>query len=236
MKQMAARDRPREKLEQSGKGTLGANELLALVLGEGVQSRSALELANDVLAEVGGVDGLAHASPDQLRRRKGVGRARAVRILAAVELGRRTLLPSAHERPQMLTPGDVAKLLTPEFGACAVERFGVLLLDVKHRVRRTLVLSTGGIDATCVNPVEVFHAAIVDKARAIVAFHNHPSGDPTPSPEDRDLTQRLRKAGELLGIELLDHVILANEKYFSFREALQPPPEEPRTRKRKRAM
>jgi DNA repair protein RadC len=241
MKEMAPRDRPREKLEQSGAGALGDNELLAIILGEGVQRRNALELANDVLVEVGGIEGIARASREDLRRRKGIGTARAGRIIAAIEFGRRTMRPPAtREQPQILSPAAAAAFLAPEHGACAVERFGILVLDVKHRVRRTLVLSTGGIDATCVNPREVFRAAVAYRAHALIAFHNHPSGDPTPSPEDRELTQRLRAAGEVVGIELLDHIILANEKYHSFRDALLASaavlPSAAAERKRKRSM
>ncbi len=236
MKEMSPRERPRERLEDHGPDALATNELLAIILGEGVRRCNVLELATDVLEEVGGLDGLARASRAQLCRRKGVGRTRAGRIIAAVALGRRTLLPSQRdERPQIGTPRDAAALLAPEFGACRVERFGVLLLDIKHRVLRTIVLSSGGIDATYVDPREVFRSAITDGAHAIVAFHNHPSGDPTPSREDRDLTHRLRAAGDLLGIEMVDHVILANERYYSFRESVMQTAAAP-TRKRKRVM
>jgi DNA repair protein RadC len=220
LNQMAPRDRPREKLEQSGAGALGDNELLAIILGEGIQRRNALELANDVLVDIGGLEGLARASRDELRQRRGIGEARAGRIIAAIEFGRRTLLrPGKQERPQILSPAAAAAFLAPEHGACAVERFGLLLVDVKRRVRRTLVLSTGGIDATVVNPRDVFKAALTYGAHAVIAFHNHPSGDPAPSSEDRELTQRLQAAGELVGVELLDHIILANDKFYSFRDA-----------------
>jgi len=234
MKQLSPQDRPREKLERTGPGALGDNELLALVLGHGTRARNALELANELLAEVGGLHGLARASRGQLCRRKGVGHTRAGRIIAAVELGRRTLLGLARdERPQIMSPLDAAVLLAPQFGARDIEQFGVMLLDTKHRVVRTLVLSTGSPDGTCVHPREVFREAVLTGAAAVVLFHNHPSGDPTPSRADVALTQRLRAAGELMGVEVLDHVIVANDSYYSFREVVQAAPP---ARKRKRRM
>jgi DNA repair protein RadC len=234
MNQLAPQDRPREKLERAGPRALGDNELLALVLGHGTRACNALMLANALLDDVGGLQGLARASRGQLRRRKGVGAAQTGRIIAAVELGRRTMLALApEERPQILTARDAANLLVPRFGSGEFEEFGVMLLDTRHRVTHTLILSTGSIDGTLVHPPEVFREALITRAAAVIVFHNHPSGDPTPSLADRELTQRLRAVGEFLGIEVLDHLILTNNKYYSFREAMPPPPVPPR-RKRKR--
>jgi DNA repair protein RadC len=235
VKQMPARERPRERLERHGPEALMTHELLAIVLGEGVRRRNVLELANDLLADVGGTGGLARASREQLCRQKGVGRSRAGRIIAAVELGRRVQLPEIDERPFVTSSREAAALLIPEFGACRVERFGVVLLDVKRRVLRTAVLSSGGSDSTCVDVREVFRVALADGVHAVVAFHNHPSGDPLPSAEDIALTQRLHAAGELMDIQMLDHVIVAHDRYYSFKESALPPAAEP-VRKRKRAM
>jgi DNA repair protein RadC len=232
MKQISPRDRPREKLVQSGASALGDNELLALVLGQGLRRCNALDLATELLADHGGLSGLVRASHARLCERKGIGGTRAGRILAALELGRRTLLPR-DERLQILAARDVATLLTPEFGARTEEHFGVLLLDTRHRVRRTRVLSSGTMDGTYVHPREVFREAVTAGAKAIVLFHNHPSGDPFPSRDDVALTQRLQAAGELMGIEVLDHVILANEKYYSFRESAWLPPAAAPKRKRR---
>ena len=218
MKSLALHDRPREKLERAGATALGDNELLALVLGHGAARASALELANTVLAGVGGLHGLARATIDDLRRVPGIGRARAAQLLAAVEAGRRTLVRGGRERPQIATPGDVARLLVPQFGARAVEQFGVVLLDTKHRVLRTTVISVGTLDASLVHPREVFREAASGGAAAIVLFHNHPSGDPAPSDDDVELTRRLVRAGELMGIQVLDHVIVAETRFCSLRE------------------
>ena len=155
----------------------------------------------------------------QLRRVPGVGSAKAAQILAAVELGRRTLSRAPAERTLFRSPQDVAAYLLPQYGAGAVEQFGVLMLDTKHRVLRATALSVGTIDASLVHPCEVFRAAAVGGAAALVLFHNHPSGDPTPSMDDVALTERMVQAGTLMGIEVLDHVVLADVKYFSFKES-----------------
>jgi DNA repair protein RadC len=218
MKSVAPHDRPREKLERVGAGGLGDNELLAIVLGQGMPRTSALELANAVLAAVGGLHGLARATSDDLRRVRGIGDARAAQLIAAVEAGRRTLFRGRRERVQIRSARDAAELLVPEFGSRPVEQFGVMLLDTKHRVLRTTLLSVGTLDASIVHPREVFRAAASGGASAIVVFHNHPSGDPTPSGDDIALTKRLIHAGELMGITVLDHVIVAENAFVSLRE------------------
>jgi DNA repair protein RadC len=218
MKALAPHDRPREKLERVGAAGLGDNELLAIVLGHGNPRTGALELANAVLATVGGLHGLARATPDDLRGIAGIGRARGAQLLAAVEAGRRTLVRPRRERPQILSAVDAAQLLVPQFGALPVEHFGLLLLDTKHRVTRTTLLSVGTLDASIVHPREVFRAAASAGAAALVLFHNHPSGDPAPSPDDVALTKRMVRAGDLMGIAVLDHIIVAEHRYASLRE------------------
>jgi DNA repair protein RadC len=198
---------------------LGDNELLALVLGSGSTRLGALDMANLVLAACGGLPGLARIGRDDLRRVPGVGEARAARMVAAVELGRRTLLRSASAREPVRSPREAALILLPQFGAARVEQFGVMLLDAKHRLIRTRLLSVGTLDSSVVHPREVFREAAAGDAASIVLFHNHPSGDPTPSRDDFDLTHRLVAAGDLMGIQVSDHVILADTRYWSFREA-----------------
>lgn len=218
MKAIAPRDRPREKLARVGAGALGDNELLAIVLGQGRPDASALDLANAVLAAADGVAGLARTVHDELTRIHGIGRARAAQVLAAVELGRRTVAHAGCARVQMTSPRTVADYLLPLYGNRRVEQFGVLLLDTKHRVLRGTVLSVGTLDASIVHPREVFREAVAGGASAIVLFHNHPSGDPEPSREDTRLTERLMAAGALMGIDVIDHVILGDARYFSYRE------------------
>jgi DNA repair protein RadC len=215
----APHDRPREKLVRLGVAGLGDNELLAAVIGSGSRGRPALDLANAVLSACGGVHGLTRVSHDDLRRVRGVGMARAAQMLAAVELGRRTLRRPGAEREPLTSPADVAALLLPQFGAHRVEHFGIVLLDTRHRVLRTTLLTVGSADCSVVHPRDVFREAANAAAAAIVLFHNHPSGDPTPSREDAQLTRRLVMAGEIMGVPVLDHLVLADSRYYSFREA-----------------
>jgi DNA repair protein RadC len=220
MKQLAPHDRPREKLERLGASGLGDNELLAVVLGSGSRHTDALSLANRLIEHAGGLYGLTRAGVADLCQVPGVGSARAAQVLAAVELGRRTLLRAAALRPQLTYPQQVAAYLLPQFGSGAVEQFGVLMLDTKQRVIRIKVVSIGSLDSTVVHPREVFREA----AAAIVLFHNHPSGDPTPSPDDFVLTARMVDAGDIMGITVVDHLILADQRFYSFVEAGHLPP------------
>jgi DNA repair protein RadC len=211
-------DRPREKLARVGAMALGDNELVALVLGTGTRSRGALLVAQDVIALAGGVPGLLKIGLDELDRIPGVGTSRAARLLAAVELGRRTMFGDRDERPQMRTAKDLAGYLMPRYGGGAVERFGVVLLDQRRRVLRSTILSTGTAEASICHPRDVFRAAVLASASSVVVFHNHPSGDPMPSAADRVVTRQLVDAGELMSIDVIDHIILGATTYFSFKE------------------
>jgi DNA repair protein RadC len=220
MKDVAPYDRPREKLQRLGAQGLGDNELLAVVIGSGSRDVDALELANRLIERAGGVHGLMRLGLDRLRVVSGVGPARAAQIIAAVELGRRTLVRAIAERPKLSTPRELATYLLPQYGTADVEQFGIVMLDTKHRVIRVRIVSIGSLDSTVVHPREVFREAASAAAAAIVLFHNHPSGDPTPSQDDARLTVRLCAAADVLDIGLLDHLIVGDaERYFSFREA-----------------
>lgn len=219
MRDVAPHDRPREKLEHLGATALGDNELLALVLGSGCRDCDALELANRLIGYVGGLHGLTRVSVGDLRQVPGVGRARAAQVLAAVELGRRTLVRAAADRPRLNTPREMASHLLPQYGAGAVERFGIAMLDSKHRLIRIKIVSVGSLDATVVHPREVFREAASASAAAIVLFHNHPSGDPAPSPDDVALTTRMVGAGDIMGIDVVDHLILSDQRYYSMLES-----------------
>jgi DNA repair protein RadC len=206
-------------LDRVGAAGLGDNELLAIILGGGTKRMDALSVANALLEISGGLHGLLRLSRDDLRHVEGVGGARAAQILAALELGRRSLSRRPSERVQLVSPRDVAVFLMPEYGGRAVEQFGMVLLDTRHRVIRTTVVTSGTLDMSAVHPRDVFRQATSAFAAAIVLFHNHPSGDPAPSRDDGDLTSRLAAAGHLMGIEVLDHLILGDGRYFSFKEA-----------------
>ena len=219
MKGVAPHDRPREKLERLGPAGLGDNELLALVLGGGVRGQGALDLANRLIEHAGGLQGFTRIGVGALRHVAGIGRARAAQVLAAIELGRRTLVRDMVERPRLSSPRQMAAYLLPEYGSNAVERFGIVMLDTKHRVIRIKLLFIGSLDSTTVHPREVFREAAAAAAAAIVLFHNHPSGDPSPSPDDLVLTARMVGAGHIMGIEVLDHLILADQTYYSMNES-----------------
>ena len=218
MKNVSPDDRPREKLLRHGASALGDNELVALVLGSGCRHTGALAVANQLLAGRGGLHGLVRSTCDELLRVAGIGRAKAAQILAAVELGRRTLTRAPAARMPLRTPSEAAAYLMPTFGSRAVEHFGVVLLDTKHRVLRTTLLAMGTLNATVIEPRDVFREAALGGAAAIVVFHNHPSGDPQPSPDDVELTRRLVAAGVLMGIDVVDHLILGDVRYCSFKE------------------
>ena len=221
MRTLSPDDRPREKLWQHGAAALGDNELVALVLAHGGARGDALTIANALLSAHGGLHGLARCSCDDLAGAAGIGQARAAQIVAALELGRRTLTHAPSARVRIRDPRDAAAYLMPRFAGRASEQFGVVLLDSRHRVTRTVVLALGSLNTASIEPREVFRAAAVGDAAAIVLFHNHPSGDPAPSADDVELTRRMVAAGVLMGIEVVDHVILGDVRYCSFRESGQ---------------
>jgi len=191
---------------------------LAVILVHGFRAASAIDVANDVLDTVRGVQGLTRQPQVDLRRLKGIGVAKASQILAAVELGRRTLVRAPERREELGAPPDVASYLLPRYGARSVEQFGTVLLDTKHRVLKTAILSVGTRDASLVHPREAFREAAGGGAAAVVLFHNHHSGDSTPSAEDLMLTARLVEAGRVMGIDVVDHLVLADARYCSFKE------------------
>jgi DNA repair protein RadC len=217
VKRLAPGDRPREKLARAGATALGDNELIAVILGQGGAGRTALDLGAAVLACAGGPTGLSRVSLTDLQRLDGVGIARAAQILAAVELGRRTLSATL-ERRQFTKPRDVAAWLLPQFGGAPVEQFGTVLLDTKLRLIGVKVVSIGSLDASTAVPRDVFREAVAARAAAVILFHNHPSGDPSPSRDDFAVTRQLIAAGTLLGIQVVDHVVLGTVTYFSFSE------------------
>lgn len=197
---------------------LGSNELLAVLLGTGTRRVSALELANQILRLSGGLRGLAGVSPGALVRLKGLKRARAAQVMAALELGRRAVAEPESPRPVFRTPDDAGRFLLPRFSIKPVEEFGLLVLDTRNRLKNLHVISKGSLNGSLVHPREVFRQAVSLQAAGIILFHNHPSGDPTPSREDLELTRRLREAGRIMGIEVLDHIILGSGRYLSLKD------------------
>lgn len=209
-------ERPRERLDRLGINALSDHELLTLILGHGTRHASAQVLAGRVITQAAGIHLLPRLTLDEICATPGIGRAQAARLVAAVELGRRTLIRVPMARRQMVTPEVAADYLLPQYGAYPVERFGVMLLDTRHRHLRTIIHSTGALDAAMADPRDIFRIALGGGAAAILLFHNHPSGDPEPSADDVKLTVRLVKAGHLLGVPVVDHLILGDTRYFSF--------------------
>ena len=202
-------DRPRERLSRLGPEALSEQELLACVLGRGIAGESVLVSAQRVLAQLGSLRGLAAASIEQLAQVHGSGPAKAAQLRAAVEVARRTAPTPAGTRPVIETAEAAAAFLRPHLIDKPTEHFVSLLLDTRHQLIRLSPIAVGTLAATLVHPREVFREAIAASAAAILVAHNHPSGDPEPSAHDVRITKRLADAGALLGIEVLDHLIIA---------------------------
>ncbi len=213
-------DRPRERLFEHGLGVLSDSELLALVLRTGeARGATAVDCGRRLLAAFGGLARLAAAVPAELARARGLGPAKAAAIAAAFELGRRLSASRVENGAAFRTSADVFGHFRGRLAALRKEVFCVVLLDAKHRKLRDVQVSEGSLTASIVHPREVFAPAVRDGAAAMILVHNHPSGDPAPSSEDVTLTRRLREAGELMGVRVLDHVIVGADTHFSFADA-----------------
>jgi len=210
---------PRERLLRAGPGPLGDHELLALVVGTGVRARPVHQLARELLDELGGVGGLSRATPRELASSHGVGAARAARIAAAFELGRR-VFEHEHHRTSISDPSDVQRVLAPRLAGVAQEVFFVLGLDSQNGLIDVVEVARGSVASVEVHPREVFRPLVRMAAAGAVIAHNHPSGNPTPSDHDVELTRRLFAVGELMGIPLVDHVVVADRAFRSVREWL----------------
>lgn len=210
---------PRERLCSVGVEGLSDAELLALLLGTGGREEPVGVLASRLLHEVGGLGALERLGPGALAQRPGLGPIKAGRIAAAVELGRRVLSKPLERGSRIGSSRDVDAALRPRLAHADVEHFLAIALDAKNRPMREVLVARGGTSACPVAPADVFRALLREAAAGVVFVHNHPSGEPTPSSDDVALTDRLRRAGELLGVTVLDHVIIGREGYFSFLDA-----------------
>jgi DNA repair protein RadC len=217
IKQLPPELRPRERLLAAGPSALSDGELLGLLFGIGSREKTAVELAQAVISEAGGLHGLYDVSVHELMKVKGIGEAKACIILAAVELGRRIGQVRNPGRPVVSSPADVDRLLRGRIANLDRENFVAVLLNTKNEVIETPLVSIGTLSASLVHPREVFKPAIRASAASVVLAHNHPSGKVEPSREDREVTRRLSDAAEILGIEVLDHVIVG-DGYFSMKE------------------
>lgn len=240
-------ERPRERLIREGAETLSDAQLLAILLRVGRRESSAVDVARDLLGRMSGLSGLASQGLDELCRVPGIGPAKAVQLKAAVELGKRVLASPLSTGARIGSSRDIFAHYSPLLRDLRREVFKIILLDAKHAIIRDATISMGSLTLSIVHPREVFSMAVRESAAAVIFLHNHPSGDPTPSAEDRALTARLVSAGQLLGIAVLDHVVLGDGRYVSFADqgwlggepdsagAAIPPPQEPAALRRSSA-
>ncbi|GAA3408341.1 DNA repair protein RadC [Paenibacillus hodogayensis] len=218
MRDMPLSERPRERMLRDGAKALSNAELLAILLRTGTFQESAVALAQRLLIEAGGLRQLVEMNIEQLTALKGIGHAKALQIQACIELGRRVVRTSQPDTVTIRSPGDVALLVAEELRYLQKEHFVCLFLNTKNHVIGQETLSIGSLNASIVHPREVFLAAIKRSSASIICVHNHPSGDPTPSPEDVDITRRLVEAGSVIGIDVLDHVIIGDKRNVSLKE------------------
>ncbi len=220
IREWPVRERPRERLRDVGAAALTVRELLAILVGSGPTGQTAVDVAGAIFQEAGGsLRRLSTLPAAELERLPGVGSAVTARVAAALELGRRLAREGPEDRPRIEGPRDVYERCGPSMRDLQHEEFRVLLLNAQHEVIRELTVTSGVLDGSVIHPREVFKQAIAWMAAAVLLVHNHPSGNPTPSAEDRAVTNQIAGAGELVGIPVLDHVVIGDGRYISFVES-----------------
>lgn len=207
-------ERPRERLREYGPRYLSNTELIAILLRTGLQGENVISLASRLLSTFDGLAGLGRSSFAELCAQRGLSEAKACQLLAALELGRRLVSLAPQERAAIRSPQDVANLVMAEMSGLDQEHLRVLMLNTRNEVLGIQEIYVGNVNSSMVRPAEVFRPAVRDNAPSIIVVHNHPSGDPTPSPEDVSITQELVAAGKLLSIELLDHLVIGSGSRF----------------------
>ena len=219
IKEIPVDDRPREKMANKGATALTDAELVAILLRTGTAEKSALDIASELTADGGLYKRLASTTRlNELMNIKGLGQAKAATVLAALEIGRRIASAKPVEKIHLSCPQDVAEFLMPRLRYAVKEQFIVILLNGKNKVVGTEVISEGSLSSSVVHPREVYASALLHHAAAIMVAHNHPSGDPKPSDEDREITSLLAQSGKVLGIPLVDHIVIGDGTYYSFLE------------------
>jgi DNA repair protein RadC len=218
VREIPEEDRPRERLLRQGPESLSNAELLAILLRTGTQGSSAVDLAEQILKRLGGIRALIDADLEELTAVPGIGPAKAAQLKAAVEIGRRVARMKREARPQLLSPEDAAEYMMDRLRFQLKEHFVVLHLDSKNGLIGEEVVSVGTLNSSIVHPREIFKTALKRSAAAIICLHNHPSGDPTPSFEDVEVTRRLVECGRILGVEVLDHIVVGENCFLSMKE------------------
>lgn len=218
IKEMNEEERPRERLAKLGPQSLSNAELLAILLRVGMVGESAVQVGQRLLQTFGGISGIHRASFDELSNQKGIKLAKAAQIKAAIELGRRLVIESPEEGPVIHSPADAAEMVQYEMSVLEQEELRVMLLDTRNRVKHIETVYRGSVNSSQVRIAEIFKAAIRRNATNLIVIHNHPSGDPTPSPDDVAITRLILQAGELLDVKLLDHIIVGSGRFVSLKE------------------
>ncbi len=217
IKELLVEERPREKIKKYGPSVLGNSELIALILGYGSKQKSVLEISNKLLKNYS-LNSLSTLSISELTKNFGIGEAKACKIVACFELARRLASFVPQERLTVNNAEDVARILIPQMSYLKKENFKAVYLDSRRRIIKDETIFVGSMNSSIVHPREIFEPAITEGAAAIILIHNHPSGDPAPSKADIEITKQLIECGEILEIEVLDHLIIGGNSYFSFRE------------------
>jgi DNA repair protein RadC len=218
IKDLPSSERPRERLLHHGVTALSTGELLAIILRIGVQDENVVRMSQRLLASFGSLAGLAQANTAVLMSERGLGPAKVAQLKAALELGRRMLVESPDERPQIRSPADAANLVMSEMGLLEQENLRVMLLDTKNRVLETPTVYVGSLNTSLIRVGELFREAVRANCASLIVLHNHPSGDPSPSPEDVAVTRQIVEAGKLLDVEVLDHLIIGQQRFVSLKE------------------
>jgi len=215
IKDLPPETRPREKFIKYGPRSVSNAELIAILIGSGTRKISAIDLANKILSDAGGLRELARKDLGDLKKYKGIGLKKAVVISAAFELSRRIQSEPYNERPQITSPDDVARIFIPRLSDLNREILIAVLLNTANRIIKEIVISEGNLNSSVVHPREVFKPAIDELSAGVILVHNHPSGNPEPSRADVEITKQIYQAGEIIGIKLLDHIIIAGDKFTS---------------------
>lgn len=218
MRDMPVESRPRERLAQLGERALSTAELLAITIRTGDGDGNNLHLAEKLLTKFDGLPGIARASITELTSLKGIGRVKAIEIKAALELGRRLAVTTPEERPLITSPADAANMVMADMRFYEQEHFRAMLLDTRNCVLAIPTIHIGTINSINVRPADTFRAALKENARSLILLHNHPSQDPSPSPEDVSTTRTFIQAGKLLDIEVLDHIVIGGNRFVSLKE------------------
>ena len=220
IKDLPQGERPRERLKQHGPKHLNNTELIAILLRTGMTGENVISLSSRVLTALGGLAGLGRSSFTELCSQRGLSEAKACQLLAAVELGRRFVSLAPEERVVINSPQDVANLLMAEMAVLDQEHLKALLLNTKNEVLGIREIYVGNVNSSVVRPAEVFRPAVRDNATSVIVVHNHPSGDPTPSPEDVSITRTLIEAGKMMAVDVLDHLVIGSgNRFVSLKEA-----------------